>query len=137
MKPKSSQPAPEPEINVTPLVDVVLVLLIIFMVIAPNLQSGVPVELPELAAVDKTTREQAIEVVVDRDQALFLDDSRITREALLATLEHAAAQKTPKPVVIKADARLEYGVVRALFADVQRVGVRSVSMKVTSRKAEG
>ena len=69
---------PEPEINVTPLVDVVLVLLIIFMVIAPNLQEGTPVVLPEIDAVDEEKHEDTIEVAMTADGKLWLEDEERT-----------------------------------------------------------
>jgi biopolymer transport protein TolR len=132
----SSKPAsqPEPEINVTPLVDVVLVLLIIFMVIAPNLQEGTPVVLPEVKATDEKAKTEGIEVVVDGSGSLFLDDTPITRDALLEALRELRLAKPDKPLVVKADAKLPYGRVREVFADIQRLGFRNVSMKVAARK---
>jgi biopolymer transport protein TolR len=132
----SSRPAgqPEPEINVTPLVDVVLVLLIIFMVIAPNLQEGTPVVLPEVKSTDEKAKTDGIEVVVDGTGSLFLDDQPVTRDALLDALRELHTAKPEKPLVVKADAKLPYGRVREVFADVQRLGFRNVSMKVAARK---
>jgi biopolymer transport protein ExbD/biopolymer transport protein TolR len=132
----SSKPAapPEPEINVTPLDDVVLVLLIIFMVIAPNLQEGTPVVLPEVKTTDEKAKTEGIDVVIDGAGALYLDDQLVTREALLDALRELHGSKPDKPLVVKADAKLPYGRVREVFADVQRLGFRNVSMKVAARK---
>lgn len=134
----SSRPAapPEPEINVTPLVDVVLVLLIIFMVIAPNLQEGTPVVLPEVKTTDEKAKTEGIDVVVDGTGALYLDDEPMTREVLLERLRELRDAKPDKPLVVKADAKLPYGRVREVFADVQRLGFRNVSMKVAARKEQ-
>ena len=124
---------PEPEINVTPLVDVVLVLLIIFMVIAPNLQEGTPVVLPEILAPDKEKHENNIEVVMSADGKLWLDDKETTREAVLDTLTKTRESRPERVLILKADAALPYSTVRDMFASIQKTGFRNVSLKVSSR----
>lgn len=124
----------EPEINVTPLVDVVLVLLIIFMVIAPNLQEGTPVVLPEISTPDDKPKPEIIEVALTADRRLFLDDVETSREEVLGALTKAREATPDKPLVLKADAALPYGEVRELFASLQRLGFRNVSMKVAKRR---
>ncbi len=128
---------PEPEINVTPLVDVVLVLLIIFMVVAPNLQEGTPVVLPEIEAVDKEKYEDTIEVVMAADGKLFLDDEESTREAVLGELEKTHETRPERVLVLKADAQLPYSTVRDMFASIQKTGFRNVSLKVSTKNREG
>jgi len=127
---------PEPEINVTPLVDVVLVLLIIFMVIAPNLQEGTPVALPEVGTPDEKKLEDAIEVVMDRDAKLHYESEPVERGQLFATIERLRAEKPSRPIVLKADAALPYGLVRELFSDLQREGLTNVALKVVSHEAK-
>ena len=124
----------EPEINVTPLVDVVLVLLIIFMVIAPSLQEGTPVVLPEISTPDDKPKPETTEVVLTADGTMFLDDVQTSREDVLATLTRVREANPEKPLVLKADATLPYGEVREVFASFQRLGFRNVSMKVAKRR---
>ncbi|NUO54720.1 MAG: biopolymer transporter ExbD [Polyangiaceae bacterium] len=128
---------PEPEINVTPLVDVVLVLLIIFMVIAPNLQEGTPVVLPEIDAVDKEKHEDNIEIVMTADGKLWLDDKETTREAVLSELEKTHEARPERVLILKADAQLPYSTVRELFASIQKTGFRNVSLKVSTKNRDG
>lgn len=127
---------PEPEINVTPLVDVVLVLLIIFMVIAPALQEGTPVVLPEIQQPDKEKFENPLEVVMTADGKLWMDDEESTREAVLASLEKTHQAKPERVLILKADAALPYATVREMFASIQGTGFRNVSLKVSSKKGE-
>jgi biopolymer transport protein TolR len=125
---------PEPEINVTPLVDVVLVLLIIFMVIAPNLQEGTPVTLPIARTVDEKSAENGLEVVVTADGKLHLDKAEMSQEALVAELSSAREKDPTRPLVLKADAALPYEKIRDVFAMLQRRGFAGVSLKVEKPK---
>jgi biopolymer transport protein ExbD len=128
---------PEPEINVTPLVDVVLVLLIIFMVIAPSLQEGTPVVLPEIAAPDKEKFENPLEVVMTADGKLWMDDKESSRESVLETLTQTHDKRPDRVLILKADAQLPYSTVRDMFASIQKTGFRNVSLKVSSKKGAG
>ena len=133
-----SKPArlPEPEINVTPLVDVVLVLLIIFMVIAPNLQQGTPVTMPEVRRVDDDALEGALEVVLDAKGQYHIDDSALSSVEVFERVADARAEDPERPLVLKADATLPYGAVRDAFAALQRAGVGTISLKVTAQDGE-
>lgn len=128
---------PEPTINVTPLVDVVLVLLIIFMVIAPNLQEGHPVVLPEVDTPDEKKLENALEVVLDAEGKLVFEEAEIDFETLAMKLEQARAADKERPLVLKADAGLPYGAVRDIFVRLQRGGFTNVSLKVATQRKEG
>jgi biopolymer transport protein ExbD len=125
---------PEPEINVTPLVDVVLVLLIIFMVIAPNLQEGTPVEMPEARAVDEKTPEETIEVVVTADARTHYEGKALGGDELVAVLGEARSKHPERPLVLKADASLPYAKVREVFAGLQRRGFSNVNLKVNKAR---
>ena len=125
---------PEPEINVTPLVDVVLVLLIIFIVIAPNLQEGTPVVLPEVRQPDEEKLEDAVEVVIDAGGKFYLDDKEIEKEPLFSSLRQARAAEPEIPIVLKADAGLPYGTVREAFVSLQQSGFVNVNLKVESKE---
>ena len=128
--------SPTPEINVTPLVDVVLVLLIIFMVIAPQLEGGVRVELPGMAHPDpKAKGLEPLVLTVAADGALYVDKDPTTLEALDATLRDLRAREPDRRLQIKGDQSLEWGPLRALFVRGQEAGFPGVSLVVGDRQA--
>ena len=121
------------EINVTPLVDVMLVLLIIFMVTAPLLKAGVPVELPESRA--KALAEEQLQVTVSmaRDGTVYLDDAPLAPGELpdrLGGFPRDREGRLPL-VVLRADRALDYGRVMAVMGELNRAGFTSISL-VTS-----
>ena len=132
-----------PEINVTPLVDVVLVLLIIFMVIAPALEHGERVELPGIQQPDKEQKGKLdpITVTVGRSGALYLEKTLTTVDALPAQLADIHAREPDRRVVLKGDGLLDYQKVRDVFLLVQNAGFSGVSLQVQKRggkdEAEG
>jgi len=126
---------PEPEINVTPLVDVVLVLLIIFMVVAPNMQQEA-VRLPEVHKPDEKKLQNAIEIEMNAQGILLVEDQEVAREALVATVSALHAAKPERALVLKADAGLPYGRVRDVFGSLQRAGLTNVNLKVATHKRE-
>jgi biopolymer transport protein TolR len=125
---------PEPIINVTPLVDVVLVLLIIFMVIAPALAQNA-VDLPKSKTKDDpTTEAEPISVIIDKAGAMQVDGSPTTVDAFVTRVDEARAAGPTRPVILEADASLSYGAVRPLFAALKRHGARDVSLQVIERE---
>lgn len=124
-----------PEINVTPLVDVVLVLLIIFMVIAPALEHGERVELPAVSRPDKDQKGKLdpITVTVAASGTLYLEKEAVTAEALPARLTELHAREPDRRVVLKGDGTLDYAKVRDVFAIVQNGGFAGVSLQVQKR----
>ncbi|MBL8954943.1 MAG: biopolymer transporter ExbD [Myxococcaceae bacterium] len=122
------------DINVTPLVDVVLVLLIIFMVVAPQLEAGVSVALPSIfnpdpgnAAMEPTT------VTVTREGKLFFEKEPVELEALKEKLSKLHEQKPDTRLVLKADQSLGYGKVRTVFKACQDLGFPGVSLQVLDK----
>jgi biopolymer transport protein TolR len=124
-----------PEINVTPLVDVVLVLLIIFMVIAPALEHGERVELPGIVAPDKNQKGKLdpVTVTVGRSGAVYVEKAPTTLDALPAQLADIHARQPDRRVVLKGDGMLDYQRVRDVFAVVQNAGFSGVSLQVQKR----
>jgi biopolymer transport protein TolR len=124
-----------PEINVTPLVDVVLVLLIIFMVIAPALEHGERVELPGIMQPDKEQKGKLdpVTVTVGRSGAVYVEKAPTTVEALPAQLADIHAREPDRRVVLKGDGMLDYVKVRDVFAVVQNAGFSGVSLQVQKR----
>jgi biopolymer transport protein TolR len=129
---------PMAEINVTPLVDVMLVLLIIFMVTAPLLTAGVPVELPESRA--KALSEQADQVTISlsREGVVYLDDSEVAPGELGNRLAELPPGRDGKPplVTLRADRQLDYGRVMAVMGELNRAGFNSISLVTTATGAE-
>ncbi len=120
------------EINVTPLVDVMLVLLIIFMVTAPLIQQGVEVKLPEARAKTVDSEEQKLVLSVKSDKTLYLgtseDAARIPFDDLEDKLRANARAMKDKELYLMADKNLPYGFVVDVMATVQRAGVVNVGM---------
>ena len=133
-----SSRAPMAEINVTPLVDVMLVLLIIFMVTAPLLIAGVPVELPESRAKALAQEANQTTLSLDSTGKVFLDDAEIAPGELaerLGGLNCGAADDAPL-ITLRADRGLDYGRVMAVMGELNRAGCNSVSL-VTSQGVTG
>lgn len=121
--------APIAEINVTPMVDVMLVLLIIFMVATPLLVTGVPVDLPKTSAKALAADNQPISVTIDAEGTRFIDEERLTPAAFSARLSALReARGDEARVVIRADAALPYGSVATLLADVTGAGFTKVAL---------
>lgn len=131
--------APMAEINVTPLVDVMLVLLIIFMVTAPLLVTGVPVELPESRANALDQKDEPIEIAIDKDGVTFIDGTEVSPDDLPARLEEiAAAQdaKTPRQIMLRGDTSISYGQMMRVMGELNRAGLNSVSLVTAGSSGE-
>jgi biopolymer transport protein TolR len=128
--------APMAEINVTPLVDVMLVLLIIFMVTAPLLTTGVPVNLPESRAKPLEQDQKPIQISVDDAGKIFVDDDEVPENALPDLLADRAAKAgaTPPQVYLRADTSLDYGKVMRVMGELNRAGLNKVSLVTTGAK---
>lgn len=113
------------EINVTPLVDVMLVLLTIFIVTAPLLMNVVPVKLPKADASIAATDKENLRISITREGGVFLNDAMLSHEQLKARLNQAAGGAPS--VAIFADNKVEYGVVAKVMATVQRAGIAKFS----------
>ena len=123
--------APMSEINVTPLVDVMLVLLIIFMVTAPLLVAGVPVDLPESRAGALDQNAKPVQIALDRAGGIFIDDVAIAEAALPARLAAIARQPTPpegRRIYLRADRGLDYGRVMRVMGELNRAGLNRVAL---------
>ena len=130
----------KPDINVTPLVDVVLVLLIIFMVVIPQMEAGATVNLPGIANPDQTSdpRYKPITLSVTRSGKLYIEKMSIDRAQLVAVLQDAHAKSPGSKLILKGDRETSYGLMRGLFQQAQGVGFPGVSLQVGDlRKGEG
>jgi biopolymer transport protein TolR len=115
------------EINIIPLVDVVLVLLLIFMLTAPMMYRGIDVNLPR-AAAKPTAVEERMVLTVTKDRALYLNDKRVAPGGLEGQLRAAFQGRTDKTLYLKADAGLAYGAVIETMDQVRRAGIERLGM---------
>jgi biopolymer transport protein TolR len=115
------------EINIIPLVDVVLVLLLIFMLTAPMMYRGIDVNLPR-AASRPTAVEERMVLTVTRDQGRFLNDRRVTPTGLEQALRDTFKNRNDKTLYLKADAGLSYGAVIETMDRVRRAGIERLGM---------
>ena len=130
----------KPNINVTPLVDVVLVLLIIFMVIIPNMQDGKPIELINVFNPDKDSesKEEPLTITIDRAGVFTIDKQDLTRDQAIAQLQATHARSPKRKLLIRGDAKLRYAEIRGFFHDVQDLGFGGVALAVgTQRQWDG
>jgi biopolymer transport protein TolR len=136
--PKSSRPQLEPAINVTPLVDVMLVLLIIFMVITPTLAEGAEISLPSILSVDKTPKDlEPIDVALLKDGSILLDKAPVEADRLEARVSELHAKDTTRRAMLKADSAVPYKRVRETFGMLQKVGFHGVALRVVQRQGAG
>lgn len=121
---------PLSEINVTPLVDVMLVLLIIFMISAPLLTVGVPVELPKTEASAVETNNEPLSVSIDRDGRIFVGDSETPYDSLPQRLADSAdgGEATERAVFIRADGRAPYQAVARVMARLSATGFTKLNL---------
>ena len=116
------------EINVTPFVDVMLVLLIIFMVTAPMMIQGLNVDLPEASAKPLESEKEHLVITINRDQQIFINDFEVTVESLGNKLTKILQGRTDRDVYLKADKGIPYGTVVQVMAESKGAGVEQLGM---------
>ncbi|MBT0665027.1 protein TolR [Geobacter pelophilus] len=116
------------QINVTPLVDVMLVLLVIFMVTAPMMQQGVQVNLPKAETKSLKSPEEAVVVSIEKSGRIYIDKVEIAQGELKTKLSAMFVNKTKKEVFLKADRDVPYGEVVKTMAEIKGAGVERLGM---------
>jgi biopolymer transport protein TolR len=124
------------EINVTPLVDVVLVLLIIFMITAPVLQSGIDVSVPKTRTVKEIT-EQRVVLTINKNQEIFLGDKPVNIHELPERLRAQATDPAHQIIFLRADEAVSFGVFAKLMDAVKQAGITNVSIVTQPLEANG
>ena len=127
-RPGAGRYRPMAEINMTPFVDVVTVLLIVFMVTAPLLTIGVPVDLPEADAQSLGEDNQPLELTIQQNGAIFLQDTEVSFDELIPRLKAIAGNDMDKRIYVRGDRNLNYGRVMRVMGAVNRAGFRKVAM---------
>ncbi len=115
------------DINVTPFVDVVLVLLIIFMVTAPVIESGIDVDLPQTRTVREITQERVV-VTIDRQQRLYLGSEAVNVHALGARLRQTLRDPERQAVFLRSDREVPFGVVATVIDEMYAAGIKNISV---------
>ncbi|MCC6278756.1 MAG: biopolymer transporter ExbD [Oligoflexia bacterium] len=116
------------EINVTPLVDVMLVLLIIFMVTAPMMQQGLDVELPEAANSGLTVTDEPFVLVVKKDESIWAGSANIALNSLRTKMGAIMETRTNKQIYIQADKDASYGFVAQIIGELKAAGIHSIGL---------
>ena len=119
---------PMSEINVTPLVDVMLVLLVVFMITAPLLTVGVPVDLPETEAAQLTDRDEPLLVSVDAEGKVFIQETEVEFEGLAAKLRAIVGARQDTYVYVRGDRAIAYGRVMEVMGALAAAGFDKVSL---------
>ena len=126
------------QINVTPFVDVMLVLLIIFMVTAPLLQEGIDVNLPKVTASSLAlTEEEPLVITIDKDGKILINNNKLDLAELKGKLEVIYQKKMNKVVLLKADKDVSYGSVVKVIAEIRKAGIEKVGMMTEPSEKEG
>ncbi len=120
--------APLGEINVTPLVDVMLVLLIIFMVAAPMMTTGVEIDLPQTRAPQMEVDEEKLMLTIDADRQVYLGEQLVPSDRLEEALLNNARLQQDDEIYVRADASVPYGFVLHVFTTVRRAGIDTLGL---------
>mgnify|MGYP001575750432 CR=1 FL=1 len=124
----SNTPTALAEINVTPLVDVMLVLLIVFMITAPLMQQGITVDLPKANAQSLSLAPSQVILVINKSKQILLNGNALDPGTLRSRLEAMSAAKSDIEVIIQADQAISYGFVAQVMAEVKRAKINRVGL---------
>jgi biopolymer transport protein ExbD len=126
------------DINVTPLVDVMLVLLIIMMLVAPMLQQGVPITLPQASnTVDKPDTQEQTVLAISRDSGYYLNAKPVQESEMVTRLTELLENKKEKIVIIRADGEAPYSAVMTAMDQLRAAGIEDIGLITERKKADG
>jgi biopolymer transport protein ExbD len=128
----------QPDMNVTPLVDVVLVLLIIFMVVAPRLDQDVPIDLPGMHNPDPDTKSfDPVKITIAKKGEYYFEEKAFDLDGLTQQLTELHTADPTRRLLLRADAKVGYGAVREVLARCQEIGFPGMSLLVGERSQQG
>jgi biopolymer transport protein TolR len=133
---RTTGPRPMSEINMTPLIDVMLVLLVIFMITAPLMTSSLKLDLPKTEAGAPAQEPTSITLAIDAEGRYYVGEQQVPREALPQRLRDAARRRPPPDVLLRADRRVPYGEVAELIAQLQQAGLTRIGFVVEPKQAQ-
>jgi len=119
---------PMSEINVTPFVDVMLVLLIVFMVTAPLLSAGVPVDLPKAPASPLAVEKKPVTVTIDNDGRIFVEDKEVTLAELVPKLTEVATNSLDERIYVRGDRSASYGAIMQVMGTINGAGFKRIGL---------
>lgn len=122
------------EMNLTPLIDVMVVLLIIFMITAPMMSVSVPVDLPEVGKGAMTDGDEPLIISIDKQNDIYLQDTKLSINELIPKLQAVTAQKPNQRIFIRADQSLNYGTVMQIMSQMTGAGFTKVGLVAESGK---
>ncbi|MCB1499672.1 MAG: protein TolR [Bauldia sp.] len=128
--------APMSEINVTPLVDVMLVLLIVFMVTAPLLTAGVPIDLPQAAVQPLAVEKEPIMVTIDPDGKIFIGEDEVTMDDLVPKIATLATEGFEERIYVRGDRTASYGTIMTVMGAINNAGYKRIGL-VALKETEG
>jgi biopolymer transport protein TolR len=128
---------PMAEINVTPLVDVMLVLLVVFMVTAPLLTVGVPVDLPQTSAPPINEPKEPTVITVNKDGAIFIQETSVPIDSLVSRLQAITGSNPDAVLYVRGDKDINYGRVLEVMSLISNAGFRKVSLVAEAPKGQG
>lgn len=128
----SDDSQPLSEINITPFVDVMLVLLIIFMVAAPLMESGIPIQLPKASTKALPKETEPVILTITKEKKLFFGKTEVLESSLAAKLKLIFEKKDKKEILIRADSELPYGVVAETMAAIKNSGIHKIGLVTDS-----
>lgn len=124
---------PMAEINVTPMVDVMLVLLIIFMVTSPMMISGVNVDLPETDASQVTVKDEPLTISIKADGKIYIQEAMVSFQQLIPRLQAISGENSDLRIFVRGDKRLDYGKVMAVVGAINGSGFKKVALITESQ----
>jgi biopolymer transport protein TolR len=116
------------EINVTPMVDVMLVLLIIFMITSPMLVAGIEVDLPETKSSPMSGQDKPLVISINKKGEIFITETKIPAEELVSKLENITKEKKDTRIFVKGDKNLSYGKIVEIMAEIHNAGFTKVAL---------
>jgi len=128
MQSSTSENRPMSDINVTPMVDVILVLLIIFMVTAPMMQQGIDVDLPHTTSKPMETQEERLVITINAKREVFINQEKVDPLLLRRRLQRMTVAKLNKEVFLRADRSVPYGFVVQTMAEIKNAGIEKLGM---------